>query len=50
MELKCRIHRADGSDQELALDCRIDTEDEVAYYTNGGILHHVLRSMLKAGS
>ncbi|MEE8444167.1 MAG: aconitate hydratase, partial [Alphaproteobacteria bacterium] len=50
MELRCRIHRADGSDQELTLDCRIDTEDEVAYFNNGGILHHVLRSMLKEAS
>jgi aconitate hydratase len=28
--------------------CRIDTADEVEYYKNGGILHYVLRSLMKA--
>jgi len=28
--------------------CRIDTADEVAYYKNGGILHYVLRNLMKA--
>jgi aconitate hydratase len=26
--------------------CRIDTENEVEYYKNGGILQYVLRNML----
>jgi aconitate hydratase len=28
--------------------CRIDTADELAYYQNGGILHYVLRNLMKA--
>ncbi len=48
MDVACRITRADGSSEEIALLCRIDTEDEVAYYENGGILQYVLRNMMKA--
>jgi len=48
-ELTCRIHRPDGSVEEIALLCRIDTGDEVEYYRHGGILHYVLRDLLKAG-
>jgi aconitate hydratase len=25
--------------------CRIDTLDEIEYFRNGGILHHVLRQL-----
>ena len=48
MDVTCRITRADGSTQEIALLCRIDTADEVAYYRNGGILHYVLRQLASA--
>ena len=48
MNFACTITRADGSKEEITLLCRIDTEDEVAYYLNGGILHYVLRTMAKA--
>jgi aconitate hydratase len=48
MDLACRIARADGQGQTISLLCRIDTLDEVEYFKNGGILHYVLRSMLKA--
>jgi aconitate hydratase len=47
-ELACRITRADGSVSETSLLCRIDTADELAYFNNGGILHYVLRDILKA--
>ncbi len=47
-ELACRIIRADGSETSTTLLCRIDTEDELAYFDNGGILHYVLRDILKA--
>jgi len=47
-ELSCRITRPDGSVQETVLRCRIDTADELAYFNNGGILHYVLRDILKA--
>jgi len=47
-ELACRIARPDGSVSETKLLCRIDTADELAYFNNGGILHYVLRDILKA--
>jgi aconitate hydratase len=47
-ELVCRITRTDGSVSEAKLLCRIDTADELAYFNNGGILHYVLRDILKA--
>lgn len=36
---------ADGTKQSIELLCRIDTQDEVDYYENGGILPYVLRSL-----
>ncbi|WP_282605594.1 aconitate hydratase AcnA [Pelagibius sp. Alg239-R121] len=48
MDVTCHIHRADGSSEEIQLLCRIDTADEVEYYRNGGILHYVLRNLMKA--
>jgi aconitate hydratase len=48
MDVACRIRRPDGSSQEIALLCRIDTADEVEYYRNGGILQYVLRNLMKA--
>ncbi|MDJ0949270.1 MAG: aconitate hydratase AcnA [Alphaproteobacteria bacterium] len=48
MDLDCMIHYADGSTRGIKLLCRIDTADEVEYYRNGGILHYVLRNMMKA--
>jgi aconitate hydratase len=48
MDLEMLIHRANGSTDKVSLLCRIDTQDEVAYYENGGILQYVLRHMAKA--
>lgn len=48
MDVPCTIHRSDGSSGQVTLLCRIDTEDEVAYYKNGGILPYVLRNMMQA--
>jgi aconitate hydratase len=45
MDVPCRITRADGSSEEIALTCRIDTLDEVEYYRHGGILQYVLRNI-----
>lgn len=45
--LKAVIHRQDGSKTEIDVLCRIDTQNEVEYYRNGGILQFVLRGMLK---
>jgi aconitate hydratase len=48
MDVTCVVRRADGASEETTLLCRIDTEDEVAYYKNGGILPYVLRKMMRA--
>jgi len=47
--LTLQIEREDGSTDECQLLCRIDTVNEVDYYRNGGILHHVLRHMISNG-
>lgn len=47
MQVKAIIHRANGKQDEVDLLCRIDTLNEVEYYRNGGILHYVLRGILK---
>jgi aconitate hydratase len=43
-----RIARPDGQTDEVAVRCRIDTENEVEYFRNGGILHYVLRGLAKS--
>ena len=45
MDVPCRITRADGSTEDIALTCRIDTLDEIEYYRHGGILQYVLRNI-----
>ena len=42
------ITYADGSEKTIPLLVRIDTEDEMEYYRNGGILHYVLRNLVSA--
>ena len=37
----------DGVTREVPLVCRIDTLAEIEYYRNGGILHTVLRNLVK---
>ena len=39
----------DGSSVDFAVTCRIDTQVEVDYHRNGGVLHTVLRRMLREG-
>ncbi len=48
MDLRMLVHRAGGTTDEIMLKCRVDTDDEVEYYRNGGILHYVLREMARA--
>ena len=48
MRVPLRIHRADGTTDEVSLICRVDTLDEVEYYRHGGILQYVLRGMAAA--
>ncbi|HKZ96932.1 MAG TPA: aconitate hydratase AcnA [Hyphomicrobiaceae bacterium] len=43
--LTADITRADGSSIGVPLICRIDTQDELEYFKNGGILHYVLRTL-----
>lgn len=45
-QLKAAFHFADGRETEVELLCRIDTQNELLYYQNGGILHYVLRDIL----
>ena len=37
--------RPSGREVDVPLLCRIDTEDELSYFRNGGILHYVLRNL-----
>ncbi len=46
-DVTIRATKADGSSVEFQTTLRIDTPVEVDYYRNGGILHTVLRNMLK---
>ncbi len=46
-QVQAKITRQDGSSESITLQSRIDTEDELEYYRNGGILHYVLRNMVK---
>ncbi len=41
-----KVKSASGSDKSFEALCRIDTEDELDYYRNGGILHYVLRNLV----
>ncbi|MCQ0987095.1 aconitate hydratase AcnA [Jiella marina] len=43
--MEARIEKADGSTETVKIKARIDTEDELEYYKNGGILHYVLRRL-----
>ena len=46
MILTASITFDDGSTKEVDLLVRIDTEDELEYYRNDGILHYVLRNLV----
>ncbi len=48
MTVKAEITFADGRTELVPLTCRIDTEDELDYFRNGGILQYVLRNLAKA--
>ena len=45
-EVTCEIKYKDGTSKTIKVVCRIDTQNEVEYYKNGGILQYVLRNML----
>jgi aconitate hydratase len=46
-EVKVRVTGKEGPPIEFSALCRIDTPVEIEYYRNGGILHTVLRKMLR---
>jgi aconitate hydratase len=46
-QLTVRAQNASGAVREFATTVRIDTPQEREYYRNGGILHYVLRTLLK---
>jgi len=48
--LNAEITFSDGTEKTVELLVRIDTEDELEYYRNGGILHYVLRNLVKAAA
>ncbi|MEO1360785.1 MAG: aconitate hydratase AcnA, partial [Pseudomonadota bacterium] len=44
-KLNVEITKADGSKITISTTVRIDTDNELDYYRNGGILHYVLRNL-----
>ena len=46
--LHVNITYADGRQEKVPVLSRIDTLDEIEYFKNGGILHYVLRGLVKA--
>ncbi|MDQ7261937.1 aconitate hydratase AcnA [Paracoccus sp. PS-1] len=47
-QVACTIRYADGSEKVIQLKARVDTEVEIEYLENGGVLHYVLRNLAKA--
>ena len=47
-QVPCSITYAGGMTRTIILKCRIDTEVEIEYVENGGVLHYVLRNLAKA--
>ena len=43
--IQTQIVKPDGSEENITLQVRIDTEDELTYYRQGGILPYVLRQL-----
>ena len=47
-EVPAKITMGNGTIHIITLKCRIDTEVEIDYIENGGVLHYVLRNLAKA--
>ncbi|AXC48401.1 aconitate hydratase AcnA [Paracoccus suum] len=47
--VECHILYGDGRERTIQLKARIDTEVEIEYLKNGGVLQYVLRNLAKAG-
>jgi aconitate hydratase len=48
--LTVEIAGAGGTPRTIEVLCRIDTEEELAYYRHGGILPFVLRNLAAAAA
>jgi aconitase A len=46
-EMTVRVHREDGSTTELRAIARLDSNVDITYYRNGGILQAVLRRLVR---
>jgi aconitate hydratase len=46
-DIKATIQRNDGTQTDISLISRIDTQNEIEYFRHGGILQYVMRNMLK---
>jgi len=46
-DVTVEVERPDGTQTSFVATARLDTPVEINYYRNGGILHAVLRKMLK---
>ncbi|NBX53255.1 MAG: aconitate hydratase AcnA [Proteobacteria bacterium] len=44
--IRCVIHKSDGSKTELDLICGLDTSNEVEYFKSGGILQFVINQII----
>ncbi len=49
-EILVTIKSADGSEREITVDSRLDTDNEIAYYKSGGILQYVLNNLVAAAA
>jgi aconitate hydratase len=49
-KMTVEIVGADGAKKSAPVLCRIDTDNELDYFANGGILHYVLRNLAKAAA
>jgi len=47
-QVEVNVKFADGTSKAFSVLVRIDTETELEYFRNGGILHYVLRNLAKA--
>ncbi len=49
-EVPATIAYGDGTVKTIMVKCRIDTEVEIEYIENGGVLHYVLRNLAKSAA
>ncbi len=48
-EVRAHLTYGDGHSRDVTLKCRIDTEVEIEYVKNGGVLQYVLRDLVHKG-